>query len=86
MTMLIENPRLEEELKEQRKAWGADQHDEVWEGVYFMPPMANDDHQDLVLEFAAVLREAIPTWPRQSPPWRQSCGLRRRLGTRLSRA
>ena len=49
MTMLIENPRLEEELKEQRKAWGADQHDEVWEGVYFMPPMANDDHQDLVL-------------------------------------
>jgi hypothetical protein len=34
MSMLIENPRLEEELKEQRKAWGADQHDEVWEGVH----------------------------------------------------
>jgi len=31
MTMLIENPRLEEELQERRKAWGADQHDEVWE-------------------------------------------------------
>ncbi len=59
MAMFIENPRLEEELKEQRKAWGADQHDEVWEGVYFMPPMANDDHQDLVLEFAAVLRDAV---------------------------
>ena len=59
MTMLIENPRLEEELNERRKAWGVDQHDEVWEGVYFMPPMASDDHQDLVLEFAAVLREAI---------------------------
>ena len=54
MTMLIENPRLEEELKQRRKAWGADQHDEVWEGVYFMPPMANDDHQDLVFEFALV--------------------------------
>ena len=24
-----------------------------------MPPMANDDHQDLVLEFAAILRETI---------------------------
>jgi Uma2 family endonuclease len=59
MTMLIENPRLEEELIEQRKAWGADQHDEVWEGVYFMPPMANDDHQDLVLEFASVLRAVV---------------------------
>ncbi|MGA2253545.1 MAG: Uma2 family endonuclease [Thermoguttaceae bacterium] len=59
MTMLIENPELEEELKEQRKAWGVDQHDEVWEGVYFTPPMANDDHQDLVLEFATVLRTAV---------------------------
>ena len=55
MAMLIENPRLEEELKEQRQAWGADQHDEVWEGVYFMPPMANDDHQDSVSRFAYVL-------------------------------
>ena len=59
MTMLIENPRLEEELIEQRKAWGADQHDEVWEGVYFMPPMANDDHQDLVLEFASSCERVV---------------------------
>ena len=59
MAMFIENPRLEEDLKARRQAWGADGHDEVWEGVYFMPPMANDDHQDLVLEFAAVLREAV---------------------------
>ncbi len=59
MTMLIENPRLEEELKAQRNAWGADQHDEVWEGVYFMPPMASDDHQDWVFEFAYVLGAAI---------------------------
>ncbi len=59
MSMLIENPRVEEELKAQRQAWGADHHDEVWEGVYFMPPMANDDHQDLVLEFASVLRAVV---------------------------
>ena len=58
MAMLIENPRLEEELKEQRKAWGTDQHDEVWEGVYFMPPMANTDHQQIVSRFAVVLE-----WP-----------------------
>jgi Uma2 family endonuclease len=59
MTMLIENPRLEEELKERRRAWGADQHDEVWEGVYFMPPMANDDHQDIVFELALVLGATV---------------------------
>jgi len=55
MAMLIENPSLEKELQEQRKAWDVDQHDEVWEGVYFLPPIANDDHQDLVFEFAFVL-------------------------------
>jgi len=59
MAMLIENPRLEEELKEHRKAWGADQHDEVWEGVYFTPPMANDEHQDLVFEFAVLLGTTV---------------------------
>jgi Uma2 family endonuclease len=59
MAMYIENPQLEEELIAQRQAWDVDQHDEVWEGVYFMPPMANDDHQDLVLEFASILRESV---------------------------
>ncbi len=59
MTMLIENPRLEEELKEQRRARGADQHDEVWEGVYFMPPVANDDHQEIVSSFTFVLGASV---------------------------
>ena len=59
MTMLIENPWLEEELIEQRKARGIDLYDEVWEGVYFMPPMPNDDHQDLVFEFVFVLGAAV---------------------------
>ncbi len=38
MAMFIENPELEEDLKERRQAWDADKHDEVWEGVYFMSP------------------------------------------------
>ena len=59
MAMFIENPELEEDLKARRQAWDADGHDEVWEGVYFMSPEADNDHQDWVLEFAAVFREAI---------------------------
>jgi Uma2 family endonuclease len=59
MAMYIENPRLENELIEQRKAWGVDQHDEVWEGVYFMAPLANNDHQELVFEFVFALGAAI---------------------------
>ncbi len=55
MTMLIENSRLEEDLKEQRKAWGADHHDEVWEGVYFMTPLPNDNHQRMVSRFTGIL-------------------------------
>jgi len=49
--MFIESPELEEDLKARRQAWDADGHDEVWEGVYFMSPEADDDHQDWVLEF-----------------------------------
>jgi Uma2 family endonuclease len=59
VAMYIENPEIEEDLKARRQAWGVDGRDEVWEGVYFMPPMANDDHQDWVFEFSMVLGESI---------------------------
>lgn len=59
MTMLIENPRLEEDLIEQCKAWGVDQHDEVWEGVYFMSPLPNDEHQKMVTRFTFILELII---------------------------
>jgi Uma2 family endonuclease len=59
MAMFIENPTLEEELKAQRQAWGADGHDEVWEGVYFMSPMADNEHQRIALRIARVLEAAI---------------------------
>ena len=59
MAMLIENPRLEEELKEQRQAWDADQHDEVWERVYFRSPMADDHHQEIVSNFTFILVASV---------------------------
>ena len=59
MTMLIEDPRLEEELKARRKAWGSDHHDEVWQGVYFMAPLPNDEHQELVYGFTVILGAVI---------------------------
>ena len=59
MTMLVENPWLEEQLKEQRRAAGIDQHDEVWEGVYFMAPLADIDHQDFVAGLTEVFRQVV---------------------------
>jgi Uma2 family endonuclease len=59
MTMLIADPGLEERLREQRAAWGADHHDEVWEGVYFMAPLPNNEHQQLVMALSSVLYATI---------------------------
>jgi Uma2 family endonuclease len=59
MATLITNPQLEESLKAQRHAWGADHFDEVWEGVYRMSPQPNIEHQELVSDWTGVLREVV---------------------------
>ncbi|HYE18429.1 MAG TPA: Uma2 family endonuclease [Tepidisphaeraceae bacterium] len=46
--MLIAESHVEERLIAERQALGLDAHDEVWDGVYFMPPIANDEHQHFV--------------------------------------
>ena len=38
---------------------GGDRYDEVWDGVYMMSPPANDEHQQLVTDFSAVLTFVI---------------------------
>lgn len=50
---------LEERQIAQRRETGADRFDEVWEGVYVMSPMANDEHQDLGTGIVTVLRIVI---------------------------
>jgi len=59
MAVLVTDPRLEERLIEQRRATGADHHDEVWEGIYMMAPFPTSEHQDIAAELVAILREVI---------------------------
>jgi len=59
MSILINDPRLADELLNQRRASGSDRYDEVWDGVYVMSPMANNEHQGLVNELAAALTTCI---------------------------
>jgi len=59
MAMLVADPRMEDRLKAERKASGADRYDEVWEGVYMMTPMPNNEHQEMVLGLALALQEII---------------------------
>jgi len=59
MTTVVSNPWLESRLREERKATGVDRYDETWEGVYVIMPFPNNEHQEVVLELTALLREVI---------------------------
>lgn len=47
MTVLILDPVAEETFLDQRRELGLDSRDEVWEGVYIVSPLANDEHQEI---------------------------------------
>ena len=46
-------------LIRRRRAWGADRHDEVWNGVYVMAPDADNEHQGLVTLLTTTIAGAI---------------------------
>ena len=57
--MMINDQTLANELLAARHASGADRYDEVWEGIYMMAPMADNDHQRLVTELAIAFGEHL---------------------------
>jgi Uma2 family endonuclease len=59
MALLVLEPSVEERLKAEREASGADRYDEVWEGVYVMAPFPNNEHQDLQFELASAIKSAV---------------------------
>ena len=61
--MLITDPHVEEELLEQRRAWGGDRFDEVWEGVYVMAPLGNLEHHELMASLSAAFWNAFTEQP-----------------------
>jgi Uma2 family endonuclease len=46
-------------LVRQRRDSGADRFDEVWDGVYVMAPLADNEHQRLGLKLAIGLTDAV---------------------------
>jgi Uma2 family endonuclease len=59
MSAIINDSVLADELIRRRRESGADKYDEVWDGVYVMAPLANDEHQDLVDQFATILTVTV---------------------------
>jgi Uma2 family endonuclease len=62
MTMLIADRHWVERIQAQRKASGADGRDEVWDGVTFMPPLPNDEHQAIAMMLGGIFLDVIG-WP-----------------------
>jgi Uma2 family endonuclease len=54
----LEPGELKRLIRRRRRA-GSDRWDEVWDGVYVMPPLADNEHQRLGLEFAIDLRNVL---------------------------
>jgi hypothetical protein len=50
---------LARELIRRRQELGLDKYDEMWDGVYVMPPLANNPHQTLVSLLLSVLHAVI---------------------------
>ena len=59
MATLVIDPMVEDRILAERQATGADRYDEVWEGVYVMNPLPNDEHQDLVMNLSAAILEVV---------------------------
>ena len=47
MDVVFSDPAVTRRLIRQRRARGIDRKDEVWEGVYFVSPEANNEHHDV---------------------------------------
>lgn len=59
MTLVVNDPELANELIAERKAKGLDRYDEVWEGVYMMSPLANNEHQWLATEMSTAIATVV---------------------------
>lgn len=59
MVALVTDRHLERRLIRRRRAWGADKFDEVWNGIYIMNAMPNNEHQSLVSRLTHVLQFVV---------------------------
>lgn len=56
--MILPKSDFKRILRERRRS-GGDRWDEVWDGVYVMSPIADNEHQELGLDFASALKSLL---------------------------
>jgi Uma2 family endonuclease len=55
MTVLVNDPRVAEAVLAKRRGSGLDRFDEMWDGVYVVAPIANNEHQHISTRLSAAL-------------------------------
>ncbi len=58
MSIVIDDPALSERLLAERRVFDGDRYDEVWDGIYIVSPIPNNEHQELATRLGAA-----PSWP-----------------------
>jgi Uma2 family endonuclease len=59
MSVLVLDSDVAERIKAARVVSGSDRWDEVWDGVYVMSPLPNNEHQQIVAGLVFVLQTVI---------------------------
>jgi Uma2 family endonuclease len=59
MTMLVLDPNDQKLILRARQESGGDRFDEVWDGVYMMSPLADNEHQELQSKLVAAISNAL---------------------------
>ncbi|MGO9918852.1 MAG: Uma2 family endonuclease, partial [Isosphaeraceae bacterium] len=59
MAMLSVNPVDLAHLIRERRECGGDRYDEVWDGVYVMSPLADNEHQQLGFDLAWAIKMGL---------------------------
>ncbi len=62
MAIMVLDPYVEQQIRAERAGSDGDQYDEVWEGVYVVTPLPNDEHQEIVSALDSILQEVVG-WP-----------------------
>ena len=63
MAIMVLDSDIETQILAARIGSDGDRYDEVWEGVYIVTPLPNDEHQEFVSAFDSILHEVIG-WPK----------------------
>ncbi|HEY2881611.1 MAG TPA: Uma2 family endonuclease [Pirellulales bacterium] len=59
MATMVLDRFVEQEILARRRECGGDRFDEVWEGVYMMSPLVDNEHQEIAMRLGAALRNAL---------------------------